>query len=243
MSKRVQTNVLKLYQYYNERGLPTFLTDWSENMTILDNAHQTILDTISAIDERLGNAEETLSDLSPESIEDYKIRLNALEKKVSINVNTIKLLNTKIDSINTNISTINAEQLVQNNRLTALESVTEGHSSLINDTISDLDALSGRVTNLEACCETVQHEITDLQNDVNGFNEDIEIIAGEVDTLSEIVNNFVNLVNTLSDKIDAKQDKLIAGDGIIIEDNVISATGGGRVIASYDASTENITLS
>lgn len=197
MSKREQTDLLHLYTYNNLRGLPTFLKDWSENMEILDSAHSAVLASISALDVRLVTAEGILEDLSPESIEDYKIRLDALENKVTINVNAIKDVNTRIVTINTRLSAIDAEQVVQNNRLTAIEGVNATQAEQITGLSSDLTSVTNRVITLETCCETVQHEITDLQNDVNGFNEDITILTGQVETLSNLVTELNELVQSL----------------------------------------------
>ena len=144
MSKRVQTTNLNLYAYENLRGLPTFLKDWSDNMLILDGAYVTVNGLISALDTRITTAEGTLEDLSPESIEDYKIRLDALEKKVVINTNAIKDVNTRIGTINAQINSINVEQGVQNSRLTALEGVTANHTTQINSMIGDISSVTGR---------------------------------------------------------------------------------------------------
>ena len=197
MSKRVQTTNLNLYAYENLRGLPTFLKDWSDNMLILDGAYVTVNGLISALDTRLTTAEDTLEDLSPESIEDYKIRLDALEKKVVINTNAIKDVNTRIGTINAQINSINVEQGVQNSRLTALEGVTANHTSQINSMIGDISSVTGRVTTLEQCCETVQHEIADMQSDINGFNDDLTVLATQFETVSDVVSELTDLVNSL----------------------------------------------
>lgn len=197
MSKRKQTENLHLYAYENLRGLPTFLKDWSENMAILDGAHSTVLSLIDGLNGRLTTAEGLIEDLSPESIEDYKIRLDALEKKVVINTNSIKDVNTKIATVNAQINSINVEQGVQNNRLTTLEGVVSSHSTLISELRTDLTGVDGRVTTLEQCCENVQHEIADMQNDINGFNDDVTALATQVETLSTAVNELTDLVNSL----------------------------------------------
>ena len=197
MSKRVQTTNLNLYAYENLRGLPTFLKDWSDNMLILDGAYVTVNGLISALDTRITTAEGTLEDLSPESIEDYKIRLDALEKKVVINTNAIKDVNTRIGTINAQINSINVEQGVQNSRLTALEGVTANHTTQINSMIGDISSVTGRVTTLEQCCETVQHEIADMQSDIDGFNDDLTVLATQFETVSGVVSELTDLVNSL----------------------------------------------
>ena len=48
-------------------------------------------------------------------------------------------------------------------------------------------------------------------------------LSGEVDTNEEVTSRSLNLLN---DELQNKQDTLIAGSGITIENNVISSTGG-----------------
>ena len=197
MSKRKQTENLHLYAYELTTGLPTFLKDWSDNMAILDGAHSAVLGAINALDDRLTTAEGTIEDLSPESIEDYKIRLDALEKKVVVNTNSIKDVNTRINTINAQINSINSEQAVQNGKISALETLTASHTQLISGLRTDLTGIDGRVTTLEQCCENVQREIADLQSDVDGFNQDITILTGQIETLSNAVTVLTDLVNSL----------------------------------------------
>lgn len=197
MSKRVQTENLNLYAYDNLRGLPTFLKDLSDNMSILDGAYATVNGLIDSLDSRLTTAENTLEDLSPESIEDYKIRLDALEKKVVINTNAIKDINTRIGTINAQINSINVEQGVQNGRLDALESLTGNHTTRLNDISAGLTQVTSRVSTLETCCENVQHEISDMQSDINGFNDDLTVLATQFETVSGLVNDLTDLVNSL----------------------------------------------
>ena len=229
MSKRKQTENLHLYAYELTTGLPTFLKDWSDNMAILDGAHSTVLDLIGALDERLTTAEGTLEDLSPESIQDYKIRLNALEKKVVINTNGIKDVNTKIATVNAQINTINAEQIVQDNRLTVLETLGASHTELINALRINLTSVDGRVTNLEQCCDNVQHEITDMQHDIDGFNDDVTALATQVSTLSDAVTELTELVNSL--QLDVVSQRLDSFEASLTELTSRVTTAESNIVA------------
>lgn len=235
MSKRKQTENLHLYAYELTTGLPTFLKDWSDNMAILDGAHASVLSLISALDVRITTAEGTLEDLSPESIQDYKIRLNALEKKVVINTNSIKDVNTKIATVNAQINTINAEQIVQNNRLTAIETLGASHTELINELRTDLTGIDGRVTTLEQCCENVQHEIADMQHDIDGFNDDVTALATQVETLSTTVSELTELVNSL--QLDVVSQRLDSFEASLTALTVRVATAESNITAQ-DATLE-----
>lgn len=58
------------------------------------------------------------------------------------------------------------------------------------------------------------------------YQPEVKPVSVENDTAKE-VKNLENAVSTISTELGDKQDKLIAGSGIDITDNVISATGGG----------------
>lgn len=229
MSKRKQTENLHLYTYENARGLPTFLRDWSDNCEIIDAESVHVQDEIDALDTRLTTAEDTIESLSPESILDYKTRLDALERKSNAQANLIEA--------------ITREQTVQNNLINknktdidALRVNIDNNTSNINQLRIDVDAnrvdittANGRIDALEVRVDNLEHEVIDLTNDIIGLGENITDIATQLEAVTNILNE--------------KQDKLTAGAGIRIENNVISATGqGGGVIGTYDATTENLTL-
>lgn len=75
-----------------------------------------------------------------------------------------------------------------------------------------------------------------------GNKVEVSAVCGDLHTATSVTFTFENsgyrngnepleptptIWSELSKKIDSKQDKLIAGDGIKIEDNVISVVGGG----------------
>ena len=228
MSKRKQTENLHLYTYENARGLPTFLRDWSDNCEAIDAESERVHGEIDALDTRLTNAEQTIEDLSPESILDYKVRLDALEKKSNAQANLI--------------NAITQEQIVQNNLINQnkLDIVTlraniDNNTSKINQLRVDVETnkvdinnANLRITNLENRVEVLEHEVIDLTNDIIGLGENISDLASQFEALTNIVVN--------------KQDKLTAGAGINIdENNVISVTG--VVHGVYDPDTETITIS
>ena len=228
MSKRKQTENLHLYTYENARGLPTFLRDWSENCEAIDAESERVQGEIDTLDNRLTTAEQTIQDLSPESILDYKVRLDALEKKSNAQANMI--------------NAITQEQIVQNNLINQnkLDIVTlraniDNNTSKINQLRVDVETnkvdinnANLRITNLENRVEVLEHEVIDLTNDIIGLGENISDLASQFEALTNIVVN--------------KQDKLTAGAGINIdENNVISVTG--VVHGVYDPDTETITIS
>ena len=228
MSKRTQTENLHLYTYENARSLPTFLHDMTINNEAIDAESVRIQCEIDALDNRLTSAEDTIESLSPESILDYKVRLDALERKSNAQANLIQA--------------ITDEQIVQNNLINqnkidiaSLRVNIDNNTSKINQLRADVDAnkvdinnANLRITSLENRVANLEHEVVDLTNDIIGLGEDIADLASQFEALTNIVNN--------------KQDKLTAGAGIVIdENNVISVSG--VVHGVYDPLTETITIS
>ena len=61
------------------------------------------------------------------------------------------------------------------------------------------------------------------------------ISVSNLDIVQDKGNSLTSAMSqkAVTDELDAKQDKLIAGDNIIIEGNVISSTGGGGSASIY----------
>lgn len=71
---------------------------------------------------------------------------------------------------------------------------------------------------------TILNNIETLTNAISEHDTDIQNIENNIDTIEKDIDN----IGTEIDNLDLnKQDTLIAGSNITIEDNVISATGGG----------------
>ena len=228
MSKRKQTENLHLYTYENARGLPTFLQDISENCEVIDAESERLQGEIDNLDNRLTTAEDTIQSLSPESILDYKVRLDALEKKSNAQANLIQAI--------TEGQLVQDRLISQNhNDIAELRVNIDNNTSKINQLRADVDAnrvdinnANLKIVNLENRVATLEHEVIDLTNDIIGLGENITDIASQLEALTNIVNT--------------KQNKLIAGVGIEIDDNnVISVKG--VVHGVYDPITETITIS
>ena len=228
MSKRTQTEKLHLYKYENVRGLPTFLRDMSDNCDKIEAESERIQSEIDSVDNRLTTAEDTIASLSPESILDYKVRLDALEKKSNAQANLIQAI--------TDGQLAQDRLITQNhNDIVNLRANVDNNTSKINQLRADVDAnkvdinnANLRITNLENRVATLEHEVVDLTNDIIGLGENISDIASQLEALTLIVNT--------------KQNVLTAGAGIEIdENNVISVKG--VVHGVYDPLTETITIS
>lgn len=211
MSKRVTTEHLNLYAYNNPSGVPTFLKDWSDNAQILDSEINTAKVNIANNTSDIADLQEQLEVLDPENIRDYKARLDAMENKMKTQST---LLNETIKHDNGQDAPIatNANKIA--NLESQVASINSDLSSIHVDITSanaDISALEARVTALENRCTYIEGEITDLRNDFIGLADDMTDLTSQFDSVVQATAN--------------KQDKLIAGAGIQIVDNVISVIG------------------
>lgn len=228
MSKREQTEKLHLYKYENARSLPTFLQDMSDNCDKVEAESIRLQGEIDSLDTRLTTAEDTIESLSPESILDYKVRLDALEKKSNAQATLIQIIT---DGQLVQDKLINKNQADISDLRVNIDNNTSKINQLRDDVENnkiDIQNANLKITNLENRVATLEHEVVDLTNDIIGLGENITDIASQLEAIALLVAN--------------KQDKLIAGTGIEIDDNnVISVKG--VVHGVYDPLTETITIS
>ena len=228
MSKRKQTEKLHLYKYENARSLPTFLQDMSDNCDKVEAESIRLQGEIDSLDTRLTTAEDTIESLSPESILDYKVRLDALEKKSNAQATLIQIIT---DGQLVQDKLINKNQADISDLRVNIDNNTSKINQLRDDVENnkiDIQNANLKITNLENRVATLEHEVVDLTNDIIGLGENITDIASQLEAIALLVAN--------------KQDKLIAGTGIEIDDNnVISVKG--VVHGVYDPLTETITIS
>lgn len=87
-----------------------------------------------------------------------------------------------------------------------------------NDLQAEIDDNVGDISSLQADTTTIKNDLNDLGDQVAGIEEKIPENASNA--------------NQLATKFDLenKQDKLVAGDNIKIENNVISSSGGSGVV-------------
>ncbi len=214
MSKRTKTPVYS-FRTFENAGMNQAATDFSANWHDLDGILKTRFDALDAEDVRLDGkidaetaARETedaainqriddltavVDDLNPESIEDFKTRLNAVEHKVATNSGLINLIQKKDEE---------QDELLENHeqRLTALEAgvtaLEEKHDAdmaLVNEHLTALDEEQGlqneRIQTLEDECEVCKHELADLQSHVEAINDELVTVTNQVETLTGIVND------------------------------------------------------
>ena len=112
-------------------------------------------DTLTAYDGRLDAIEEVIETVSTANINDLIARMDALEQKVDANTQSIDTLNDNL------IGAVN--------RITDLEVE-------LGNTNASLNALTGRVTTLEGCCEEVRTTLADHNTRINKNASDISAL-------------------------------------------------------------------
>ena len=208
MSTIGKTPNIGLTQYENVK-YPLFLGDYTKDMELIDSLVQSINTDIDDI-------QRIIDTVSTQNIDNLTARLGALEVKVDNNTNVI---NSLISSLN------------------GLQGEVDKNKNRITNIIAELEIVKNDIADLKSCCEDVratlaQHgsAISENTNAINDINENIDRM--KLDIIGN-AQDIQTVASQLSNIIASKQDKLIAGTGVSIVDNVISTTGGGGVIGTY----------
>ena len=159
--------------------------------------------------------------------------------------------NARIDATNTNVAN-NAADIVAANgnidtntndinglkgRMATAEGQIATHETKINQHTQSINGLSTDVNGLET-------DVNGLSTDVNGLKNRMVTAEGQIATHETKIDQHTQSISGLSTEVNglktSKQDKLTAGDGITIDQNVISSssTPYRRVIEGY-ASVSN----
>lgn len=216
MSTIEKTNNYDLTKYVGIK-YPLFLNDHSHDMEIIDALIKGISDDIDDI-------QRVIDTVSTQNIDDLIARMMALEVKVDNNANLIQ-------SLLTSLAGLTSEVGKNTNRIAALT--------------SELTTTKEDIATLKQCCDNVLSVLTEHGASITQNTNAIENINNEINRIKQDVignaQDIRTLATQLATSLDNKQDKLIAGTGISIVDNVISSTGGsGNVVGTYNDG--NLTL-
>lgn len=216
MSTIQKTKNYDLTKYVGIKN-PLFLNDHSHDMEIIDSL-------IKAINDNISDIQRVIDTVSTQNIDDLIARMMALEVKVDNNANLIQ-------SLLTSLAGLISEVGKNTNRIAALN--------------SELETAKEDIATLKQCCDNVLSVLNEHGASITQNTNAIENINNEINRIKQDVignaQDIRTLATQLATSLDNKQDKLIAGTGITIVDNVISSTGGsGNVIGTYNDG--NLTL-
>ncbi len=193
---------------------PLFLNDYAHDMEIIDSF-------IKAINDDISDIQRVIDTVSTQNIDDLIARILALEVKVDNNANLIQ-------SLLTSLAGLTSEVGKNTNRIAVLT--------------TELEAAKGDISTLKQCCDNVLSVLNEHGASITQNTSAIENINNEINRIKQNVignaQDIQTLATQLATSLDNKQDKLIAGTGISIVDNVISSTG--NVIGTYNDG--NLTL-
>lgn len=189
---------------------PLFLGDYSEDMSIIDALIKSINDDIVEIN-------RVIDTVSTQNIDDLLARIMALEVKVDNNANIIRSLLSSLQGLTNEVNK-------NSNRIAALATTLES-------ALSDIETLKQRCDNVITVLGTHGEEIAQNTTAIENINNELSRIKEDVIGNAQDIQT---LATQLATSLENKQDKLIAGTGITIENNVISTSGSGGVIGNYD---------
>ena len=179
-------------------GFDTRVTTLEGKVSDLETWAGGVDTTLEAYDGRLDAIEDVIATVSTANINDLIARMDALEQKVDANTQSIDTLNDNL------ISAVN--------RIVDLETG-------LGTTNANLNALAGRVTLLEDCCEEVRTTLADHNTRINKNASDISALDARL-TRDEtnIAGNASDIVilatqnNTQAEQIDDLYSKYNALD-------------------------------
>lgn len=211
MSTIQKTQNYDLTKYVGTK-LPLFLGDHSHDMEIIDSL-------IKAINDDISDIQRVINTVSTQNIDDLIARIMALEVKVDNNANTIANLLAQYGGLASEINKNTNRIANLNTQLQTVQSDIEELKRCCDNVLTTLSNHGDRISINETAINNINAEINRIKENVLGNATDIRTLATQI----------ANILET-------KQDKLIAGTGIRIEDNVISVIGGGGggVIGTYD---------
>ena len=182
------------------------------------------------------------------------------DSKISTLETGLSNTNARIDATNTNVANNAADIVTANgnistnaNDITSLKgrmATAEGqiatHETKINQHTQSINGLTTDVNGLKTDVNGLKTDVNGLKTDVNGLKERITTAEEQIATHETKINQHTQSISGLSTEVNglktSKQDKLIAGNGITIDQNVISSTPTPyrRIIEGYEAVSNEI---
>lgn len=134
--------------------------------------------------------------------------------------NTVSVLNTAIDA---QADAIAKTRNDMNEKDSELESILNEHAEELTNLRGNQASLGDQVSNIESKIPQSASDNNPLITKQQLLDEEMDIR----DDYNELVSELQTQITAQASAIAGKQDKLTAGENIIIENGVISATGGG----------------
>ena len=162
-------------------------------------------------------------------------RIDATNTNVANNAADIVAANNEIATNTNDINGLKGRMATAEEQIATHDTKINQHTQSINGLSTDVNDLKSRMSTAEGQISTNetninQHtqSINGLSTDVNGLKNRMSTAEGQISTNETNINQHTQSINGLSTDVNglktSKQDKLTAGSGITIVDNVISTT-------------------
>ena len=164
-------------------------------------------------------------------------RIDATNTNIANNAADIVAANNEIATNTNDISGLKGRMATAEGQIASHETKINQQTQSINGLSNDISGLNDRMSTAEGQISTNEtninqqtQSINELSTDVNGLKSRMSTAEGQISTNETNINQHTQSINGLSTDVNglktSKQDKLTAGSGITIVDNVISTTSG-----------------
>ena len=162
-------------------------------------------------------------------------RIDATNTNVANNAADIVAANGNISTNTNDINGLKGRMATAEEQIATHDTKINQHTQSINGLSTDINGLNSRMSTAEGQISTNetninQHtqSINGLSTDVNGLKSRMSTAEGQISTNETNINQHTQSINGLSTDVNglktSKQNKLTAGENILIKNDVISAT-------------------
>ena len=148
------------------------------------------------------------------------------ESRISSLETTSTNLGTRMGAAETDIDTLQASDAQQTSKISALETTSANLGTRIGTAETDIDTLQASDAQQTSKISALEADMNNVKPRVGQLESDVGTLETKVDQHTQSISGLSTDVNGLKT---SKQDKLIAGEGIVIADDgkTISTIGGG----------------
>ena len=181
----------------------------------VDNLEPKVTQQSAKIDALEGDVTANAADITAlqGTSADHESRISSLET-------TSANLGTRMGTAETDIDTLQASDVQQTSKISSLETTSANLGTRMGTAETDIDTL-------QASDSQQTSKISALESDMNNVKPRVGQLESDVGTLETKVDQHTQSISGLSTDVNglktSKQDKLIAGENITIQDNVISS--------------------
>lgn len=180
-------------------------------------------------------AKQSVDNLEPK-VTQQSAKIDALEGDVAANAADIVTLQGTSANHESRISSLETTSSNQGNKISSLETTSANHESRISSLETTSSDLRTRMGTAETDIDTLQasdaqqtSKISALEADMNNVKPRVGHLESDVGTLETKVDQHTQSINDIAADVNGlqtnKQDKLTAGQGVVIEGNTISVPG------------------